>query len=301
MKRVVVGVLSSVLMVSCGGCSKSGSDDLSKKESNAYSSYVDGYNKLLEDPQKMVEDYQSNFPEEGPQEGSDYELRGAHTNAVDELKFVREAFAEGRKSISSEMGEMASAADSSIALMSRIYDLYDSAQVYYAGQDYRDDGYAKGKMLHAQMVTAVDGYRKHLDIFGERLSSYENTISLKEIKQYEGKKGNRYWYRFYNFQAKQLVQAAESPEKYLQAFEQYDSAYTGLKAFVASEGDKIHVAYSSYVGVVENFHGYAKKVRRSMQNNEPVDENDADLLNSSYNSLVGISNSFGELEAYKQM
>ena len=116
------------------------------------------------------------------------------------------------------------------------------ADQYYTREDYKDDGFAKGKAMHADLVkhyTAFDqsakAYNAALDTENDKLQA----ALLAQVEKTEGKQF-RHWHLASRLSAKQLIGVLEtdnfdlaSANAKLKAFE---DATQGLNGFVSEQG-----------------------------------------------------------------
>lgn len=260
--------------------------------------YNKGFNLLIDDPQKMIEEYYSKIPKEGPEDGKKYSLFPRHNFAQNKIAEIKKAFEDGDKTAPDELKHLAPLAKACSADIEKVLDTYKAAHQYYDAEDYKDDKGAKGKELHATFVKASDAFEQDLEKFESALSVIEEKQMAEELKQYEADKSYGYWFRLYNQKANNLIKAKKK-DAYLAAFAEVEKAHAGMTAFSSGKSD-LNAAYKAYVNQADGYLASAKKLKRTFEEAAPKDEaleQGHESLINDYNNMISTSNSLRELEA----
>jgi hypothetical protein len=304
---LVVGVTG----VSATGCKKIASLATNKAASAAtealgggdaanasIGNYNKGFNLLIDDPQKMIEEYFSKIPKDGPEQGKKYTLFPRHNFAQTKIADIKKAFDEGEKAAPDDLKHLAPLAKVCTEDIEKVLETFKAAHLYYDAEDYKDDKGAKGKELHAAFVKAAETFEQNLQKFENALTVIEEKQMTEELKKYEADKSYGYWFRIYNQKANQLIKTKKK-DTYLAAFAELEQAHTGLTAFATGKSD-LNTAYKSYVNQADRYLASAKKLKRSFEEAVPKEEDlerGHEALINDYNNMISISNSLRELEA----
>jgi hypothetical protein len=101
---------------------------------------------------------------------------------------------------------------------------------YYDAENFKNDAGAKGKELHAKMVSLAKSYQTGLEKLESALSEVERHQTLEELKKHEKDKSYSYWFRAFNFDANQLLKAVDK-DRFAKAMSQLQVSYSFLKSF----------------------------------------------------------------------
>ena len=267
--------------------------------------YAKGFNDLIADPKQMISEYFDNIPEGGPEAGSKPHLFPRGGFAASKIKEARESFAAAKKAAPPSLANLAAPADKAIAAIDKVSATFNEAQKYYDAENYKDDKFARGKQLHADMIASSREFQSAIHELENGLSVIEDEQATKEISKYAGSKSYSYWFRFYNMEAKKFLNAVEgasTPEQraaLATAFQPMVTANDEMTKFVASKGPSVNSTFSSYAGTAGSFHATAVKLLRLVKEPKPDEEaigRETDTLVQNYNSLVGMANTLYQVE-----
>ena len=90
----------------------------------------------IDDPQKMIEEYYSKIPKDGPEEGKKYTLFPRHNFAQNKIADIKKAFEEGDKVAPDELKHLAPLAKACSADIEKVLETYKAAHQYYDAEDY---------------------------------------------------------------------------------------------------------------------------------------------------------------------
>lgn len=273
--------------------------DGSSKTQQSVGSYTKGFNLLIEEPQKVIEEYFSKIPKEGPEPDKKYALFGRHTFAEPKLAEVKKAFEEGDKNATDDVKHLGPLASACSADIEKVLQIFKDAHQYYNAEDYKDDKGAKGKELHEAFVKASESFMQNLEKFESALSVIEEKQLAEELKQYEASKSYGYYFRLYNQKANNLLKVIRKKDAYLAAYPEVEKAHADLTAFANGKSD-LHVSFKGYVAQADSYLAAAKKFRRALEEASPkpeeLERNHEALVNA-YNNMISTSNALRELEA----
>lgn len=105
------------------------------------------------------------------------------------------------------------AATQYLADLTTLQPLVSQAHLYYSQEDYKDDGFAKGKQMHPPLMKAFNRFMKSSDQFGAEVEKENNEVvaaQLVEIEKSEGRH-SRYYRLALVTQAKALATLFTSP------------------------------------------------------------------------------------------
>lgn len=266
--------------------------------------YAKGFNALIDSPMEVVKEYEDKIPEAGPP-GDDAKPRlfPRQNFAESKLKEAREAFAAAKKEAPKSLDALAPIADRALAGAEKSVKIFTDAHKYYDAEDYKDDQFARGKELHKAMMGAISEFRGAVHELQAGLSKIEDEQAAAELTKFKPDNYS-YWFRFYNQQAKKLVdsvQAANTPEQLAgleAAFKPVDDALAGMEKFLGTRNPP-NTTFKSYSDSAARFHSTAKKLLRTIKEGKtdsPELGQAANSLVTDYNTLVSLANSLYQLE-----
>lgn len=188
--------------------------------------------------------------------------------------------------------------------------LVSQAHRYYSQEDYKDDGFAKGKEMHLPLAGAFKAFINASDIYGaelEKESSALNAAQLAEIEKTEGR--HIAWYRLALVtQGKQLSMKfdEESPDinDVTKAIDAYGALLAEASKSTANEPGK-PIGWSIVLNRAETFLKDSKDLVRRLRDKTPYSHGDKMMMDGgsgwmvsgspmrvlkSYNELVQASN-----------
>lgn len=197
-----------------------------------------------------------------------------------------------------------------LADLTTLQPLVSQAHLYYSQEDYKDDGFAKGKQMHQPLIKAFDRFMKSSDQFDAEVEKENNAVVAAQLVEIEKSEGRhcRYYRLALVTQAKQLAALLTSPAPDMDGMTKAIDAYSTLLAeaekATASEADKPSNWYNFRVSTV-NFLKDCKDRMRRIRDKTPYSTGEQLMLGKSgwmisgspmcvlksYNELVGTSNS----------
>jgi hypothetical protein len=292
-----------VLVLISGACKKDNSATGAPAQ-EAMGLYAKGFNDLIADPKQMITEYFDNIPESGPEPGSKPRLFPRQNFGISKIKEAREAFKAAKEAAPASLAGLAAPADDALVAIDKVATTFAEAHKYYDAENYKDDQFAKGKVLHAQMLEAAKQFRVAINKLEDGLSVIEDQQAVAEVAKYASDKGYSYWFRFYNMEAKKFIAAvehADTPEQraaLATAFQPIATANDDLTKFVASKGTKVNGSFNAYVSQASSFHATAVKLLRLVK--DPAAEaelgRETEALIRNYNNMVSMANSLYQVE-----
>lgn len=316
--------LLSALMIACFAAGAAPATGCKKDQSatgetaqNAMGLYAEGFNVLIADPQNLIEEYFKEIPEEGPNETEKYKLFPRQNFARRKIDDAKKSFAAAKSGAPASLAKLPPMADATIASIEKVYAAFDAAQKYYDAENYKDDKFAKGKEIHAQMLASAKEFKAALHALSDELSAIEDAQSESELKKFN-ESSARYWFRFGNNRAKKLLAVVHKDlsDTYVKDLEaalaEFAPVKDGVVKFVAANGAGLQAGvknvYENYRERVESLFATATKVKRAAADlvNGDGKNNKAGLeraLNSEleaatrdYNQMVSTANTLYDLE-----
>lgn len=268
--------------------------------------YAEGFNTLIKDPKSLIRDYFRSIPDSGPDEKTKPHLFPHQNSLPNTIKVARTAFDKAKAAAPKSLANLAPAADQSIAAVERLQQVYAAAQKYYEAENFKDDQFAKGKELHAQMIAVTKDFNAAIGKLENGLSSVEDEQAAQELAKFADNKGYSYWFRHFNMQAKKFlgsVETAQTPEQFAkleEAFQPIATAHDELNKFVAAKSAQVNATFGSYAKQVDSFHAAGTKIVRLAKapKLEAAEfDREAENLVGRYNNIVGFGNTLYKLEA----
>jgi hypothetical protein len=315
LSSLMVGLLAAGT-APAAGCKKDQSATGATAQ-NAMGLYAEGFNVLIAEPQGLVEEYFKAIPEEGPDETKNNKLFPRQNFARGKIDAAKKSFAAAKSGAPASLAKLPPMADATIVAIEKVYAAFEAAQKYYDAETYKDDKFAKGKEIHAQMLASAKEFKTAIHAFSEELSAIEDAQAEAELKKFDAKSA-RYWFRFGNSRGKKLLAVVHKDlsETYVKDLEaalaEYAPVKDGVVKFVADNGaglqEGVRAVYSNYRDRVESLFATATKVKRAAadfvtgdgKNNkaglERVLNNELEAATSDYNNMVSAANSLYDLE-----
>lgn len=203
------------------------------------------------------------------------------------------------------------AATKYLAELTTLTPLVSQANQYYSQEDYKDDGFAKGKEMHQPLMKAFKTFMNASDVYGaelEKESSALNAAQLAEIEKTEGRHLAYYRLALVS-QGKDLTMLfdAESPNinDVTKAIDAYGALVAEATTSTANEQDK-PIGWSIVLNRAETFLKDSKNLMRRIRDKTPYSRGDKMMMDAgsgwmvegspmkvlkSYNELVQASNS----------
>lgn len=200
--------------------------------------------------------------------GKERLVYGVYTVSEHDVKLCSEPLLKAADS-SPAMAELDQAAKAYAGALQPWAASLAEADQYYTREDYKDDAFAKGKAMHANLVTHYEAFETASRAYNQALDRENDKLQaarLAAVEQAEGRQFN-YWHLATMISAKQLIEvldgefALDEASAKLQAFEE---ASQGLNAFVAEQGDgQAPMVWSSFKSRTEALVVSAKqRIRR---------------------------------------
>ncbi len=269
--------------------------------------YAKGFNALLADPKRMISGYFSSLPANQPPDlARKPSLLGA-SFATSKLKEARDAFAAANEAAPESLSALHPAADAALAAADKAVTTYEAAYKYYEAESYKDDKGAGAKQLHDQMIAASRAFDAAMAKLSDGMEAIEDAQTVDEIAKYASDKDYSYWFRYYNQQSKQLVNAvsrASTPEEIAKlpaAAKAMSAVDAELSAFVAGKGTKLPSTFKSYADDATAFQAETKKLMRLLEAGKTFEDatvgQAAEAMVRAYNNLITMSNALYQVEA----
>ncbi len=179
--------------------------------------------------------------------------------------------------------------------------LVTRAERYYDRKDYREDGAAEGRELHAKMVPAAEIFLRERAAFDAQLNAYKKGIDARELAAIEAAEGRsaRWQLRNIMVSARAVMDRMPSSDKPVVDLKAFDEAVAGYAAAIREmdrfkEGDPkgvpmIESTASSWLGRLRDFRDKLGASKGDVRKGRAA--NDANSLVSSYNMMVSTSES----------
>jgi hypothetical protein len=176
--------------------------------------------------------------------------------------------------------------------------LITSAERYYERNDYRDDGAAEGRRLHALLVPAAKTFLDERSTLDAQTRVYKRGLDARELAAIERTEGRsaRWQIRNIMINARAVMDLMPSNEKPTVDLKAFDAATLDYAAAVR-EMDRFKDANSAGVPFIESqasswlgkLRDFRDKLARSKGDVRRGAANDANWLVSSYNTMVSLA------------
>ncbi|MBN8938772.1 MAG: YiiG family protein [Rhizobiales bacterium] len=176
--------------------------------------------------------------------------------------------------------------------------LITRAERYYERKDYRDDGMAEGRDLHARMVPAAETFLRERAALDAQMRGFKNDLDGRELAAIEKREGRSARWQVRNIMISaravmDLMPSNDQPVVDLKAFDAAVASYAGavremdrFKENNPSGVPLIESQASSWLGKLRDFRD---KLGRSRGDVRRGAANDANWLVNSYNTMVSLA------------
>ena len=171
---------------------------------------------------------------------------------------------------------------------------------YYERQEYKDDGMARGKALHPEIVSHFNAYTKATDNFNHALEAENEKQQQQRLAEIEKSQGRKfaYWRGTTMYKAKKAAELLGENKmdvsKAQAQFKEFEQAADGLNAYAKQADAKLPMMWTMFEDQVEQFRIAAKQRLRAVRDNQPPEsatgEGSSDHMLETYNELVQGSN-----------
>jgi len=198
------------------------------------------------------------------------------------------------------------------AVQPLIHDAYE----YYDREDYKDDGFAKGKEMHDGLAKAIGAFQDADQALRRMVGDKNDALQARRLEQLEKEEGRKLRFQQANVMAKAkvLMAAGDAPsleaidlERLDQSLTAYDTALEEATKYVkanAAEADTV-MMFDSFIDTAEEFLKASKELMRRKRDEKAYDktelsrlgtsagwmvEGSPDKVSRAYNDLVNRSN-----------
>jgi hypothetical protein len=267
--------------------------------------YIGCYNKASSSFGRSLKRYQSwvKNMDTGPT-GQERVVYGLYS--VDGAQGCQKAV-EQAKALAPGMPALDQAAAAFAANLAPLQDTITETYTYYDRQNYKDDGFAKGKALHKTLAEQAKAFEAANEQFSDALDDANDAQQRAHLAQME-KQGGRnlaYYHLSTMIQSKELLRLlTQNQPDSAKIGERIDAFEKTIDDMNKAEGDK-PMMWSSYQSDVDNFRKAAKALWRRQRDKTPYSigekslvgtsggwmvEGSPDQLIHNYNTMVDSSN-----------
>lgn len=230
-KRWFSWLLASVIACFSGACKETDAEPQQiAEERRILSLLTTGFNAMLSQPRRAVENYLALVPLEGPVRGSQIALTLGDFTA--DLEAAESAFRTAERFAPPESKKLVEQAVACRQTLVELMQVLVSARGYYDDSQYETDHYELGKRLHREFNDQHKLYAECIQRVGSSLDQLEVAHAHTELRHYEKTKGEGFHFRRFQLTAKQLI-LTQSPEAYQAALAALQNAHAELTAFSA--------------------------------------------------------------------
>lgn len=282
--------------------------------SNKLNTYVECYNSLSSNLNGTINRYASwvKNMDTGPtgKESIVYGLYDVNAKYVTDCKSKIEA-------VATSDSELDKTALSFVNIANNLTKVVNTLYPYYDQKDYKDDGFKKGKEMHADLANNAKEFVFTADKFASLLDIENDKQQAKQLVEVEKKEGKSvsYYRLSILIEAKKLYQLLEqdkfSVEEASKQLEQYTNIVNEADAYKKDPANEATMKkyglmassnLDSLISAAQDFNKSAKERFRSIRDNKPINvshpsiarmtEGTIQNLQIKYNSLVSSFNRF---------
>ena len=257
---------------------------------NAYIDCYNGANTRAHDAMNRYGQWVRNM-QTGPS-GKEKVVYGVYTVSEHDVKKCSEPILKAAES-QPAMAELDQAAKAYASTLKDWAASLAEADQYYTREDYKDDGFAKGKAMHAGLVKHYEAFDQAAKAYNTALDAENDKLQAERLAQVEKTEGKqfRYWHLASMISAKRLLEALErdnldlaDANAKLKAFEE---ATQGINSFVSEQGEgKAPMMWSSFKSRSEALVVAAKQRIRRVRDKVAYTSFEKDNLSSNAGWMV---------------
>ena len=270
--------------------------------------YIDCYNALDNQAYKSIARYRSWVKDmaQGPS-GKEMVVYGLYTIDVNKVAKCKASFGK----LGAKPNKLDSAAVAFIDSLSELGALVEEANLYYDRENYKDDGFAKGKAMHAPLANAMKKFQTQSSIFSEEIEIENDRVLDAEMHALEKKEGRQLPYLRMALmnKAKHLIRLIAEDEfdatPAAALLADYESLTDEAIAYVKKNTADVGSRWSSLGRATEDYRKAAKERVRRIRDKVPYNDGEKMMLKpgsawmvegsqekviKAYNGLVEASN-----------
>ncbi|WP_052127419.1 YiiG family protein [Enterobacter cancerogenus] len=302
-KKCLVGLSAGIVCLLLASCDNSDSTDHSKKTSSQtrpvrdadtsaasagtkLNYYVKCFNTADGAVRSSAQRYVSWFSDAGiGPTGKEKNINTLGDFTPAELTTCSEAITAAGN-VSPSMPELENAAGRYLSALKELQPLMSEAYSYYSQEDYKDDGFEKGKKLHQPLMQSFDNFINVSDEYGKKIDKETSVLYAKQLSEIEKKEGKHvsYYRLALVTQGKALttILAHESVDiqRVNKAIENYSALLSASRKATDNESGK-PISWSVFLTNADNFLRDCKDRMRRLRDNTPYSRSEKDLMESS--------------------
>jgi hypothetical protein len=266
--------------------------DASASASDKLGLYIECYNRLDSSAHSSISRYSSWVKDmkTGPT-GKETIVYGLYKIDPDATQSCKKDFAQAA-SQAPAMATLDADGQAYIQALDALSTVVQEANTYYDRGNYKDDGFAKGKQLHPQLVARMETFEAASAKFSDELDVQNDQVLEARMRQLEKEQGRTlpYLQMAAMSRAKQLIgfiqadtfDAAKAAER----MDAYEKSADELQAYVTAHKDAVPMMWSSYASALETYRKAAKERIRRIRDHVAYTHGEQMLLNPGSSWMV---------------
>jgi hypothetical protein len=261
-------------------------DGLTEKSDLYIKQCFNRYSNSVEDSYRRYASWLKDV-EQGPtgKEATVYGLTNVNGDGKDCIDGIKKA-----KSIDPAIPEAETAADGYATALKEAIAQISAIYPYYDHEDYKDDGFQRGKTAHAALLASFRNFQKANVSFGEEVDKLEDAVANNHLNEYNNDPSKKYEYAVVEtgIKSKNILRFVKRTE-YSQIraedlqpmIESFEKSVDALKAAAAN-----HTLSSLYVSSCDAFLKAAKELMRRVRDKQPFSDFERRELGTSAGWMV---------------
>lgn len=272
--------------------------------------YISCYNRIDESAHRSINRYASWVKDmkAGPS-GKEQIVYGLYQINGEAIASCKQAFASAAQAKPALALDAAGTAY--IDALGALGKVVEEAYPYYDRENYKDDGFAKGKQLHIQLAAQISAFQAASDNFSKEIEKENDKRLEAQMNKLEKEQGRKlpYLEMASMHLAKQLIRLIDADtfpaDQAVTSLAAYEKIADETMAFALANKAALPTAWSAFESSAEGFRKAAKERVRRIRDNVPYSDGEKMMLKpgsawmvegsqekliKAYNSMVEASN-----------
>lgn len=266
--------------------------DASASASDKLGLYIECYNRLDSSAHSSISRYSSWVKDmkAGPT-GKETVVYGLYKIDPDATQSCKKDFAKAAGQAPA-MAKLDADGQAYIQALDALSTVVQEANTYYDRGNYKDDGFAKGKQLHPQLVERMEAFEAASGKFSDELDVQNDQVLETRMQQLEKEQGRTlpYLQMAAMSRAKQLVGFIQAETfdvaKAAERLDAYEKSADELQAYVTAHKDAVPMMWSSYGDALESYRKAAKERIRRIRDHVAYTHGEEMMLNAGSSWMV---------------
>jgi hypothetical protein len=269
--------------------------------------YVACYNRLNPSANRSVTRYAQwvKNMEVGPT-GNEKVVYGLYDINANDVKECQKQM-EQAATLKPALAQLDAAGKTYITTLAALTQVVNDAYPYYERENYKDDGFAKGRALHSELVKHARAFDDASTVFSDALEAENDkalAAQLVEVEKIEGRKAT-YWKMSLMLQAKQLVNVIAREEFPVDAVAAkvatFENVADEMTDFAKANQESLPTNWWTLENAAEDFRKAAKSRLRRVRDKTPYSTGEQSLMSGGGSAWMVDGSEAQVIHAYNKL